>query len=506
MDMAVQSDLDWLLDIQRKLYQWSQANRHEAYRDLWNWVIDKRNLKIAWGRVSTNKGKNTPGIDGVTVGNILRQAKGVDRLINKLYTSLKNNQYHPLAARRKLIPKEGKPGEFRPLGIPTVNDRIVQSAILQIVEPIFEARFYQVSMGFRPGRSVRDAIELIRRTARCLKKDEKGRKIDPPYKWVIEGDIKGCFDNINHHALLNRFRLGVKDQKLVRLVRKFLKSGIMDGTEFDFSQKGTPQGGILSPILANIALSVIEERYSKWVWKEYGQRGLYKNPQQAASKQRYRDRCMEIPVFYPVRYADDFVLICTGKEEEILEEKIKLQKFLLSELGLELSPEKTKITLLTNGFTFLGHHIRLWLNPRWGYTVQALIPIDRQARLRRKIKVITRKVGHEVSLKVLLNRLNPIIRGWGYFYRHTISAGKVFAKMDRFIFLRIFHWLRKKYHTKRWNQLYRKFRKPCINGGMSRWTDQLTQSVQLADIPRSRWDLKLRKNPDYTTTIGEPGA
>ena len=152
MDKVFQSDQDWLLDIQRKLYQWGGKNPNEPYRDLWNWVIDPRNLRLAFKRVSTNRGRSTPGVDGVTSRKI--QANGEEAFLVNLRVRLKQKTYQPSPVRRKWIPKPGKPGQRRGLGIPTIEDRVIQSAIKQVVEPIFEARFLQVSFGFRPGRAV----------------------------------------------------------------------------------------------------------------------------------------------------------------------------------------------------------------------------------------------------------------------------------------------------------------------------------------------------------------
>ncbi|MGH2568383.1 MAG: group II intron reverse transcriptase/maturase [Bacteroidota bacterium] len=508
MDTAIQSPGDWLLNIQRKLYQWSREHPEEAYRDLWNWVTDERNLRLAWGRVATNKGRSTPGVDGVTVNGITKKkGMGAESFLRKLQERLRAGEYYPSPVRRKWIPKPGKPDQCRGLGIPTVEDRVVQSAVLQIIEPIFEARFLHVSMGFRPGRAVRDAIELIRRTARCMKTDENGKKINPPYQWVIEGDIQGCFDNIDHHALMNRVRRGIRDRAVTRLITAFLKAGIMEEGRYSLSKRGTPQGGILSPLLANIALSVIEERYRRWLQPTHRKDGKpYRNPFHAATSNRRLDRLRGKPVFYPIRYADDFILISAGSEEEILEEKHRLAEMLQRELGLELSQEKTRITTLKEGFHFLGHHIRLRENERWGWVLQALIPLDRQSRLRYRIKDLTKRQSIDWSLGKILRKLNPIIRGWGNFYRHTNGAYGVFRRMDYFIFMRIFHWLRKKHRTQRWNYLYRKLRKKGRGGGMSRWTEGRTQSVQLLDIPRCRWDLKNRKIPVYMFAVGEPSA
>ena len=165
VDSDHQADKAWLLSVQTKLYQWSQKHPDEPYRELWNSITDPRNLRCAWRKISLNKGRRTPGIDGDTVGNI-RRTTGEVQWLADLRTKLHNGSYRPSPCRRKLIPKRGKPGEFRPLGIPTVTDRVVQCAIKQVLEPIFEAGFWHVSYGFRPGRGCQGALEHIRMTIR----------------------------------------------------------------------------------------------------------------------------------------------------------------------------------------------------------------------------------------------------------------------------------------------------------------------------------------------------
>lgn len=498
---------DWLLDIHRKLYQWSKNNAEGgAYRDLWNWVTDKRNLDLAWQRVATNKGRGTAGIDGVTVRSI-RNRKGAEQAyLEDLRARLRSGVYHPKPVRRHWIPKPGKPGELRGLGIPTIEDRVVQAAILQIIEPLFEARFLHVSHGFRPGRAVRDAIEIIRRTAGTMCKDERRRKINPPYEWVIEGDIKGCFDNISHHAIMKRVRMTVADHKVTRLINAFLKAGIMEECKYIRTVKGTPQGGILSPLLANIALSAIEERYLRWVAPIRTRFGLVKNRIIAGFNFRKRDREKGKAVFYPVRYADDFVLIACGTRDEMESERLALANLLQTELGVELSEEKTKVTKLTDGFNFLGHYLRLKWNPRWGWVMQALTPLERQARLRRKIKSLTKRESTKLTLAALLSMLNPITRGWGNFYRHTNGAYWIFKRMDYYVYMRIFHWLRAKHNTNRWMFLVRRYLKPSRRTGWDVWTDGEIQCAKLLEIPRGRWELRKRVLPSYMTTVGEPGA
>jgi len=226
-------------------------------------VTEPRNLRCAWKRVASNKGKRTPGIDGETVGSIVRDI-GISDFISQLHKDLKDGTYRPSPCRRKLIPKNGQPGKFRPLGIPTVKDRVVQSAIKQVLEPLVEARSRHISYGFRPGRGCHGALEHIRMSIRPRKTNkENGMRDEMPYQWVIEGDIQGCFDNIDHHLLMNRVRKHSADAKLNQLLVKFLKAGILSEEQFLRTDAGTPQGGICSPLLANIALGLIEERYER---------------------------------------------------------------------------------------------------------------------------------------------------------------------------------------------------------------------------------------------------
>jgi RNA-directed DNA polymerase len=303
--MDHQADEAWVLGVQRKLYQWSKANPEDAWRDMWGWITDLRVLRHAWRRVASNRGGRTAGIDGVTVGRI-RNGIGEQCFLEGLQAELHSGAYRPSPARRKLIPKAGKPGQFRPLGIPTIKDRVVQGAVKTLLEPIFEAQFWHVSYGFRPGRSTHGALEYIRRAALPHKRDKDTRRNRMPYPWVIEGDIKGCFDNLSHHHLLERLRQRVADRRVTRLIGQFLKAGVLSEEQFLRTDAGTPQGGILSPLLANIALSAIEERYERWVYqrtKAHADRRC--DGRTAAGRARYWDRMAGRCAFLPVRYADD---------------------------------------------------------------------------------------------------------------------------------------------------------------------------------------------------------
>lgn len=496
MDAVTQLDNDWLLNIQRKLYQWSKGNIRKPHDDLWNWITDSRNLRLAFRRVATNKGSETPGIDKMTAKKIVEKI-GTDVFIKNLREKLRAQAYEPAPVRRKLIPKPGKRGQYRGLGIPTIEDRVVQCAIKQIIEPIFEPRFLHVSNGFRPARAVRDAVELIRGVISARQKDDRGRWIKPPYQWVIEGDIKSCFDNIDHHQLMNRVRQSVADLKVNRLILKFLKAGVLAEENFFRTDSGTPQGGILSPLLANIALGVIEERYARWAAANKKNGEPSKAPRTLADQNRQKDRACGKSVFYPVRYADDFVILCSGAKENVLAEKEKLAEFLQKELGLQLSQEKTKVSSLSDGFDFLGHRIRQDWNTQWGVITRAFVPPEKKRHFRGRIRQLTRVNSLDKSLENLLQKLNPIIRGWGNFYRHTTRAHQTFESMDRFMFWRIYGWLEKKYPHSGKRAIYRRFRK---RGGLRdahSWADGELYCARMYEIKRGRWDPSQRKLPKY---------
>ena len=229
------------------MYRWSKESPEGAYGDVWNWVTDPRNLRCAWHSIAQNKGRRTPGVDGLTVASIADGDGGVPLFLEDLREVLRNGSYRPSPARRKWIPKPGKPGKFRPLGIPTVADRVVQGAVKNILEPIYEARFWQVSYGFRPGRGCHGALEHIRLTIRTRKSRADGQLRDPPYQWVIEGDIEGCFDNLGHYHLMERVRKSVADRKVNRLIVRFLKAGVLEDVSYNPTTAGTPQGGIMTP-------------------------------------------------------------------------------------------------------------------------------------------------------------------------------------------------------------------------------------------------------------------
>lgn len=434
----------FILDMQRKLYRWSHADPNRRFGDAFNLVCDRRTLAYAWSRLARNKGSRTPGTDGVTRRHVEQRLGGVEAFLEEIRGELRSGTYRPEPVRQRLIPKPGRGRKFRPLGIPTLKDRLVQMALKLVLEPIFEADFHPTSFGFRRGRSTHDAIATLQRQVNPT------RWGNSRVTYVIEGDIKGCFDNIDHHLLMERVRRRINDRKVLRLVLAFLKAGIMIEGGVRHPVAGTPQGGIISPLLANICLTAIDERYRRWT---PGPREPLRN----ATARRCRDYNSGKPTFYMVRYADDFAVLVSGTKQAAEAEKDALAKFLKQELHLELSPEKTLITDIREGFEFLGYRI-VKTKARTGRLICKLfIPLGGSQALRDKIKGRMKRASLVRSLSELIDDLNPLITGWRTYYRHAMRACREFSKLDWWLYRRIKRWLRKKHPKTNYRLLQRRF-------------------------------------------------
>ena len=425
-------NIAFVLDMQRKLYRWSNADPERAFADIFNLVTDRRTLELAWQKLARNRGSGTPGTDGVTRQTIERRSDGVDRFIDDVRQELRTGEFRPEPVRQRLIPKAGKPGQFRPLGIPTLKDRLVQMALKLVLEPIFEPDFYPTSYGFRRGRSTHDAIALIQRQ---INPNAHG---DSRFAFVIEGDIKGCFDNIDHYLLMERVRRRIKDRKVLRLVLAFIKAGVMIEGNVRHPVAGTPQGGIISPLLSNIFLTDLDARYRRWT-------PAPRTPPKRAVAARNRDQRAGKPTFYIVRYADDFVVLTSGSQHEAEAEREALTEFLREELRLELSKEKTLVTSAEGGFHFLGLHLVKDRTKARRMVCKLHIPRDKLQNLRRKIKGLTDRSTTGHSVRDIIRRLNPLITGWRNYYRFVMGAYREFKKLDWWLWRRLLGWMRKKH-------------------------------------------------------------
>jgi RNA-directed DNA polymerase len=316
--------------MQRKLSQWATENPAEPYRDLYSLLCNDGWLRAAYHSVNTNQGRETAGIDGVTMSNFNGDVEGN---LARLREALRAKTFEPLPVRRVYIPKSH--GKKRPLGIPTIDDRIVQEALRMALEPLWEADFSIHSYGFRPNRSTYDAITYLWKSLI----GSSGQT----YQWVIEGDIASYFDTIPHRRLVKAVKKRVADRDIRDLLWKFLRAGVLSQDHYRETLTGTPQGGIVSPLLANIYLHQLD-KYMESTYLHF------------TSIQRVRRRKRGHGNALYVRYADDFVVLCNGTKAEAHAIKEELGGFLRT-MGLTLSEDKTKVTHITEGFDFLGYRV-----------------------------------------------------------------------------------------------------------------------------------------------------
>jgi RNA-directed DNA polymerase len=450
--------------MQAKLHLWATRDPGRVFNDLYNLVYEPVFLVHAWERVHRNKGGRTAGVDGV----IPRQLPQLPiRFLSDLRRTLKERTYRPQPVRERLIPKPGSTKKRR-LGIPTAADRVVQAALKLVLEPIFEVDFAQFSYGFRPKRRAQDAIAEIHHFT------------TQGYVWVFEADIEACFDNIDHVALIGRVRRRVKDKHVLTLIKAFLKAGILseDGVDRD-THTGTPQGGILSPLLANIALSALDDHFqSKWDAFSIGT----KFPEQ----RRHRLRKAGGATYKVVRYADDFVIMVNGAEQHAQALWAKVAD-LLRPIGLNLSAEKTRVVHVETGFDFLGWRIQRRRKSGTTKMVTYTYPSKKSLNaITDKVRVITHRSGSPyVSLEQLLKHLNLVVRGWCNYFRHGVSSA-TFSYLYFHMWNRVARWLRARHPKLGWRKIQHRFltgypaQRPAENGTMM-------YSPQEIAIERYRW-------------------
>jgi RNA-directed DNA polymerase len=420
-----------VLGIQAKLHRWAIDDPTRRFDDLFNLVCDPAFLLVGWRRVRGNMGARTAGVDGQTAAYI-EWVRGEAAFLAELRADLKARRFAPLPVRERMIPKPGG-RKRRRLGIPTVRDRVVQAALKLVLEPIFEADFQPCSYGFRPGRRAHDALAEIHLLA------------SHSYEWVVEGDIEACFDTIDHTALLQRMRRRVGDKRVLGLVKAFCKAGILtEAGQVQDTITGTPQGGILSPLLANIALSVLDEHFAE-AWQQTMGTNAQRRTRKARGLARYR----------LVRYADDFVVMVAGTRADA--EALKGEAAaVLAPMGLRLSEAKTRITHIDEGLDFLGYrvqrHQKRGTAKRYVYTYPSKNALQ---AIKAKVRTISRQNRNQ-PLAVLLHRLNLALRGWCVYFRHGCSA-RTFRYLGQFTWERTLKWLRRKHPNATWKQLRRRY-------------------------------------------------
>lgn len=387
---------------QRKLYRASKANPKRKFAVLYDKVYDANFLMRAWQDVKANKG--SAGIDDTTIQDI--EDYGVDKLIGEVQALLKEKKYKPKAVLRVYIPKPD--GRKRHIGIPTVVDRVVQTAVKLVMEPIFEADFADFSYGFRPKRSAHEALREIYKW------------VNFGCQWVVDADLKAYFDTIPHDKLMWLVQERITDKSVNKLLKMWLKAGVMEEGKVSYSELGTPQGGVISPLLANIYLNALD-RF--WINNQFG-----------------TDRKHDAHL---VRYADDFVIICNRNPEKYFE----IAKQRLNRLSLTVNMEKTRIVNTSEGFDFLGHSFIRAKSDKSGKYKTYYYPSDKAMKaIKSSVKEVIIHSRHR-NLPDIVADLNPILRGWGNYFK-TGNAKERFTEIDNYVTVNLAVMLRKK-HKKR---------------------------------------------------------
>ena len=376
--MARTTKQDQVRELQRTLYRAAKADPARRFHALYDKVSRRDVLERAWELVRANKG--AAGIDQQTIADVERY--GIAKLLDELAADLREGRWRPLPARRVFIPKPGRE-ELRPLSIPAVRDRIVQTAVKLVIEPVFEADFLPCSFGFRPKRSQHDALQVL------IDQSWKGRR------WVLESDIANCFEAIPHSGLMAAVGERVSDRNLLKLLRAMLRAGVMADGAVHRDVTGTPQGGVISPVLCNVYLHRLDRQ-----WTERGTGVL-------------------------VRFADDLVVMCHSKREA--EAALNALRSILTELGLEPKAAKTRIVYLQEegeGLDFLGfHHRRVRGEHRYRHLRFLARWPSREAmqRARNRIREITDSKRLRDPVEVIVQELNRFLRGWANYFRYGNS-------------------------------------------------------------------------------------
>ncbi len=416
--------------LQRKLYLAAKQNSKRKFHALYDKLYRIDILEEAWQRVKANRG--TGGIDGISLVDV--ENYGVSKLLTEISQALKQGDYRPKPVKRVFIPKPD--GRKRPLGIPVIRDRIVQMAAKIVIEPVFEADFKESSYGFRPKRSAHQALEVIRKAC-----NQGGW-------WVVDADIQSYFDNINHGKLLKLVEMRINDRRILKLIRQWLKAGVINAGQYEETVIGSPQGGVISPLLANIYLNYLDT-----VWE------------------KNRENLGKL-----VRYADDLVIIC--KTETNAKAALKLLKGIMQRLELTLHPEKTKLVPMwkgRGGFDFLGmHHKNFVMVAKHARIYQATYQFPSMKAMKKMRAAVKDELSHrsvlKMDIKELVNQLNPKIRGWRNYYGMN-TAKQWLRKVDWYIFERFTIWYNKKTQQKGHYQRMGKVYQILQNEGLLKLVD-----------------------------------
>ena len=393
-------------ELQRKLYRAAKRQRNRRFHALYDRIFRPDILRQAWEEVRRNGG--SAGQDGVSIEDV--EKEGVEQFLREIEQDLKAGSYRPNPVLRVYIPKVD--GRQRPLGIPTVRDRVVQQACKMLIEPIFEANFQDNSYGFRPKRSAQQAVTVV-------------KKALITGWWVVDADIQGYFDNIDHSMLLSLLKRRISDRRVLILIRQWLEAGVLENGVVNASESGSPQGGVISPLLANIYLHVLD-----MFWAErYSSLGKL------------------------VRYADDFVIICRSKHDA--EHALQKVAQVMELLKLTLHQTKTRVVDMgQDGFYFLGFHFHKKKSRKSGKLLPYIWSSPKSMmNIRRKIHCITEHKRLSNTPDEVIKFLNMVIRGWRNYF-HIGNCALKFQQLDRYIRYRLEQWVRAKLGSRgQWNEI-----------------------------------------------------
>ena len=396
----------------RRLVNWINPAGVKKVHSLIDKVYKRKNLERAWEKVKANRGSG--GVDGQSLESFAAQS---DQQLDRLQSEMKDDLYQPQPVRQVQIPKAGKPGEFRTLGVPTIYDRVCQQALLNRLEPIFEPVFDDANFGYRRGRSTKDAMRKV------WKEIQSGRE------WIVDADLKDFFGSVDHKKLLTLIAQRVADGRVLRLIGAMLTAGSYGNGQLFPSERGTPQGSVVSPLLSNILLTPFDQ--------EMRRKG-----------------------FQLTRFADDWVITC--KSEAEARAAIAAALRILKELGVELHPQKTRIVHVQHGFEFLGYKVKRGKQLRLSESKirstaksGALYAFPREKSIRRFMDQVRALTKRRVPLKTkeLIERLNPILRGWGQYYKKA-HVRKLFNRLNRWIVRRIWSHRYNRWRNLGWRQLH----------------------------------------------------